>query len=347
MKKACKIGLLSVLAIIIALIVGTGIMFGSKIAAAMSVEQLDEKLYTLEFKGDYGFDALLEAGGAKNSDDIRVFVTEYFSNGFWKAPAQEPQEAFACSTISAKGGDGKLLGRNFDWPEECLIMVVRTQPKNGYKSISTTNLNFLGFGPDWKPEDSMINKIMALSSIYIPLDGINEKGLAIADLTAGHEAPAHQDDDKVNITTTMGIRMILDKAATVDEALELLRNHNMHSDLGFAHHYAISDANGKAVVVEWVDNQMYVKETPVVANHNLTDNYACGIGSENSHTRQAALENALAEYNYNLDEEAVLDAINRSSNPHTRWQTLFNQSEMSYNIYLTRSHEPAYSFKIN
>ena len=44
-----------------------------------------------------------------------------------------------------------LFGRNFDW-EECDKMLVHTIPKNGYESIATCNLNFLGFGEDWKPD---------------------------------------------------------------------------------------------------------------------------------------------------------------------------------------------------
>lgn len=57
----------------------------------------------------------------------------------------------------------------------------------------------------------------------------------------------------------------------MDEALDLLRGIDMHSDIGAAHHYAISDATGRSVVVEYVDNRMEVVESAAVANHYLCE----------------------------------------------------------------------------
>ena len=112
---------------------------------------------------------------------------------------------------------------------------------------------------------------MALSGLFFALDGINEKGLAVADLMAGDEAVTHQDTGKPALTTTSAICYLLKNAATVDEALELLRGIDMNSDIGSAHHYAIADASGKSVVVEYVDNEIVVVDSPVVTNHYLCE----------------------------------------------------------------------------
>ncbi|MDY6278114.1 MAG: linear amide C-N hydrolase [Bacteroidales bacterium] len=53
-------------------------------------------------------------------------------------------------------------------------------------------------------------------------------------------------------------------AAPLIEDLDLLRRIDMHSDTGAAHHYAISDASGRSVVVEYVDKQMEVVESPAM-----------------------------------------------------------------------------------
>ena len=58
-------------------------------------------------------------------------------------------------------------------------------------------------------------------------------------------------------------------AADVQEALALLRQYNMHSDIGTAHHLFVADAAGNSVCVEWADNRMYVTETNVLNNHYL------------------------------------------------------------------------------
>ena len=75
------------------------------------------------------------------------------------------------------------MGRNFDW-QDCLCIISKVTPKDGYKYISSFNPHFFGFGDDWKPE-GFTNQYLALSVLFVALDGINEKGLAVADLMAG------------------------------------------------------------------------------------------------------------------------------------------------------------------
>lgn len=58
--------------------------------------------------------------------------------------------------------------------------------------------------------------------------------LAVADLMAGDNAQTNQESGKPALTTTSAICYLLKNAATVDEALELLRGIDMHSDIGAA-----------------------------------------------------------------------------------------------------------------
>lgn len=308
----------------------SGILYFPKLKAALSVERLADNLYTMEYVGDYGFDKFIKNGGASNTDDIASFMTNYLK--------------FGCSTISTNS-EVKYLARNFDWwSEPCTIMIMRTKPKNGYASISTVNLNFLNFGKDWKP-NTLGNKFMSIGAIYCPLDGMNEKGLVIADLTAGDEEITNQNSGKPALTTTTAIRLLLDKAANVDEAIELLGQFDMNSDIGIAHHYAISDLSGRSVVVEYVDNKIYVKDTPTVANHYLTDTYKLGIGGDYSHYRQDVLNKALEDYE-SFGKEAILEAINRSANEGTRWQILFDQTNKIYSLYLDTTHTLSYDYSL-
>lgn len=71
---------------------------------------------------------------------------------------------------------------------------------------------------------------------------------------------------KPNLTTTTAIRLLLNQAADVDEALELLNQYDMHASMGMMVHFALADASGRSVAVEYVDNQMIVIETPVLTN---------------------------------------------------------------------------------
>ena len=269
MKKTVKIVLWGLLALALLLGIGARAKFGPLLKGAKSVVKLDDGLYYLEFRGDDGFATLVENGGGRSAGELSGYVIEFLSGGFYHPGAGESVPAdYGCSALTARTPEGGvLMGRNFDF-NFATGMVVHTVPKQGYETYTTFNLEFLGFGEGWLPEGSK-NQYMALAALFFALDGINEKGLAVADLMAGDDAQTHQDTGKPALTTTSAICYLLKNAATVDEALALLRGIDMHSDIGAAHHYAISDASGRSVVVEYVDNRMEVVESAAVANHYL------------------------------------------------------------------------------
>ena len=48
------------------------------------------------------------------------------------------------------------------------------------------------------------------------------------------------------------LRMILDYASNVDEAVELIKNYNLHDSAKTSFHYMIADASGKSAILEWL-----------------------------------------------------------------------------------------------
>ena len=261
-------------------------MFGTFIVAARSIHKLEDGLYVMEYRGDYGFDDFLAQGGAADDSGVADYLIGFLSRGYYgKADNEIRPGDFGCSTVCVKDKNGAVyFGRNFDW-ENGRAMIVHTVPENGFESLSTCCLDFLGFGDDYNPEGSMQERIQTLAAIYVPVDGMNEKGLVIADLMAGDKEETHQKTDKPDLTTTTAIRLLLDRAANVDEAVELLKQYDMNSSIGAAHHFSIADATGKSAVVEYVNGEMLVTETNVVTNHYLADCAKKGVGSEQSHQR--------------------------------------------------------------
>ena len=73
---------------------------------------------------------------------------------------------------------------------------------------------------------------------------------------------------------------------------KLLESCDMHSDIDYSHHLAISDAKGKSVVAEWVDNKMLVAESPLCTNHYLAESRMkdYSIYSEDSHRRYDSMK---------------------------------------------------------
>jgi len=318
--------------------------------AANSVKKLSNRLYYMEYAGDYGFSGFLERGGAASAEELAGYIAEVLSGGL--ANFDLSAIDFGCSTISAKlPGGGYGFGRNFDW-NNCTAMIIKAVPIDGYASITTSNLDFLGFGAGYVPEGP-INKMLSLASVYAPLDGMNEKGLCVAVLTINHPDETHQNTGKPNLTTTAAIRLLLDRAATVNEAIALLEQYDMHSDLGMMYHFAISDAEGRSVVVEYIKNIMYVTEAPVVTNFFLTPGEVYGIGHITSKQRFDILSRLHEETDGTMSMEQIKEGLRTvrhslfvEGGKTTQWSIVYNQTSLELLFYHRENFMSPYTFQL-
>jgi predicted choloylglycine hydrolase len=351
MKKAIKIILLSLLGLLLVSIILFCALFGRMAVAAASVQKLDEGLYYMEYRGDDGFDELVARGGARNAEELSAYIMQFLSKGFYHAPATTPAAAdYGCSALTARTPEGGvLMGRNFDF-DDATGVILHTLPKRGYETITTFNTDFFGFGENWKPE-GFANQFMALSSLFCALDGINEKGLAIADLMAGDNEETHQDTGKMALTTTTAISYLLKNAATVDEAIELLRHIDMHSDIGAAHHYAMADASGRSVVVEYVNQEMVVVESPAVANHYLcAEKFNAGLVPGDHRYDQLCAQ--LAAEGGVMDWQKLEQAIFSVSQPQqedflgTAWTVVMDLTRPSVTYFSRRHFDQPFFFQL-
>ena len=350
MKKALKIVLFSVLGFIVVTSVMMWLEFGSLAKGAMSAEKLDDGLYYMEYKGDDGVDEFMKAGGAKNAQELSAHIINFLSKGHYK-PQVNPEKAdYGCSafTVATPEG-GVLMGRNFDF-HSAEGVVLHTIPDKGYETITTFNVEFFGFGENYKPE-GFKNQYLALASIFCALDGINEKGLAIADLMAGDDVETHQDTDKPDLTTTVAVSYLLKNAANVDEALQLLEGIDMHSDIGAAHHYAMADATGRSVVVEYVDNKMIVTESPEVANHYLCKEKH-NVGLKEGDDRYDRLCQRYEQTGGVMSEKQLTDAIKDVSQAEgkgflgTAWTMVMDLKNPSVTYYSRRHFDKPFRFEL-
>lgn len=351
MKKVIKVFSWCLLILIIAFGVYMWTVFGSLFKGAMSVEKLDEGLYYMEYEGDDGFDALMEKGGGRNAAELQEYIINFLSKGHYNPPAPDViPTRHGCSALTTRTPDNKvLMGRNFDYTS-ATAMIMHTLPKHGYESITTFNVEYFGFGEGWVPE-GFSNQYMSLTCLFFALDGINEKGFAVADLMAGDKVETHQNTGKPALTTTSAICYLLKNAASVDEALELLRGIDMHSDIGAAHHYAMADASGKSVVVEYVDNTMVVMDSPVVANHYLCEKKR-GVGLIEGDHRYERLCQLMEKTGGVMNLQQLNEAIFSVSQPHrddflgTAWTMVMDLTSPSVTYYSRRQFNKPFQFKL-
>ena len=229
-----------------------------RITPTSEITEPETGLSIVRYEGDYGFDTFLEQGGAGSDTDVAAYITSQLAQEIHMEGTP-----FGCSTLSVKNRNGGyLFGRNFDW-NACKGLIVSVRPENGYASVSTVNMDFIRAGG--LDLSQLPDQMQVIVSLHVPLDGMNEKGLAVSVNMIQDSASINQDTEKPDLTTTTAIRLLLDKAANVEEALELLRQYDFHSSMGMMVHLALADADGRSVAVEYVDHEMIVTETPVVS----------------------------------------------------------------------------------
>ncbi len=257
MKKSKKLALV-ITAIILIAILSVAFVFRGEAGTLLSVkENGDTGIYEINYTADYKLDELLEAGGAATEEQLVQYIIKTMLKGL---PIEVPYEIpnLACSTFYAKTPEeGYIFGRNLD-NQTTDLAVIKTSPKEGYSSVSVVNLSFLGYNETYTP-DKLTDRINTLATAYFPLDGVNEKGLAVGVLQLQAPATA-QDNGKTDVGTTLAIRAMLDKCATVDEAVELLKGFDMFAAAKGCYHFQIADAAGKSVVVSYVNNEMVITE---------------------------------------------------------------------------------------
>lgn len=311
------------------------------------IVELEEGLSVVRYDGDYEFDKFLSGGGAASDEEVVGFLGKNLLSGM---DFGFSGNVFGCSTVAVKAsGGGALFGRNFDW-NHCEAMVVLSHPENGYASVSTVNMDFISQG-GLAGKAMKKDEIKTLAALYAPLDGMNEKGLAVSVNMIQDSASIEQDTEKPDITTTTAIRLLLDRAATVEEALKLLEEYDMHASMGMMVHFALADTAGRSVAVEYVDNEMVVTETPVLTNFYLAEGEKYGIGTRQSHTRYDMLMGRLKQ-NETMDETDVRDALSSVSKGNfgdslsTEWSIVFNQTEGKATYYHRENYKDGYVFTI-
>ncbi len=310
------------------------------------ITTLESGFSSASFSGDDGFEAFLAQGGASSDADVTQFLASSLL-----ADVSVNGSTFGCSTLAVSGPDGhQLFGRNFDW-QSCDALVVTSKPSQGYASISTVNMGFISQAGGSLNQLLTQNDVQVMAALYAPLDGMNEKGLAVSVNMIQDAASISQNTDKPDLTTTTAVRLLLNQAASVDEALELLRQYDLHASMGMMIHFALADTTGRAVAVEYINDEMVVTQTPVVTNFYLAEGAKHGIGTQQSHERYDILTQALAEHP-TMTMEDVRNAMDSVSKDHfnefesTEWSAVFDLSAGTAHYYHRENYENRYTFSI-
>ncbi|MBQ8598590.1 MAG: linear amide C-N hydrolase [Oscillospiraceae bacterium] len=336
-----------ILAAILAIVLVAGIViwttFGNLVLTLFSIERVGEtQLFTMEYKGDYGFDKFLETGASSDGELVQFVVSE-LTHGI---PLEFELPDLGCSTFVASTEEGDhLFGRNFDMYYSP-VMLTKTTPDNGYRSVTMVNLAYIGYNKEHLPTD-LGSSVITLCAPYAPMDGMNEKGLAVSVMLID-TVPTNQNTEKTDITTSSAIRLLLDKCATVEEAIETLQNYDMHASANSCYHFMVADASGDSVVIEYIDDEISIlRGEKVSTNFLLTPgDYDFGGGYE----RYDVVTEALEEADHVLSEEeamGVLEACSQNGEKsQTQWSCVYNLDKLTVDVVVGMDYENVYSYSI-
>ena len=325
-----------------------GALFFNELRSLTSLKKVDDyPMYTMTYYGDYGFDEFLEIGAEKDSD-IEEFVTARLLKGL---PIDLGVTGDGCTAfVTHNDADEIIFGRNFDFDYAPSLQVLTT-PDDGYASISTVNLTFAGYSKDNLPEG--LNSFLALAAPYLPFDGVNEKGVAMA-LLAVPQVHIDNDENKVTLNTTTAIRLVLDKAATVDEAVDLLRNYNIYFSADVNCHYLIADAAGRSVIVEYWDGKLQTVEPEgdyqVASNFVAYNSLNIGEGFT-EFDRYDKVVQCIEANDGKLNEQQAIDLLQEigiydGDTDKLQWSVVYNLTTLEGKVFAHRHTENIQSFML-
>ena len=335
-----------------------------------SLTELEEgRFFRLDYKADYRLQDFIEADLASKEavqGGVAQMLLDFSSMPAGSLAALRP----ACSAFQAVTPDVEVIyGRNFDYDfDDGSAIVMRTRPRGAYRSMSLVSMDHVGLSGA-QLSDGETDLSMLVAAPYAMMDGMNEKGLAVSVLAlTGGGCACQYEEGKHAVMTTVLMRLLLDRAATVEEALSLCRNYNFFADgeqRGVPsgdktnYHFLLSDASGRSVVLEYVRDGglkgngpwvMKVLEERCVTNFYLAEGWRSVIRPDK---RYDVLLQTLAEKQAVMTEteamallQAVSQKASRRGDVRTQWSVVYNLTRRTATICPAGDYSHPYSVSL-
>lgn len=242
------------------------------IRTAASLDEVEPgRFYTMNCYGDFGLAEFLKIGGRSDAEIIEVIDNIVFGTGTKQSSKGPISGNTGCTAFAAKNNLGQsVYGRNLDWYDGITLLTFY-QPPTGYSFVAGVQSAAAYFTPENYLISSLSNKITLARAPYSMLDGMNEKGVCISQLTVDHAQPPPYDPNKVTIYQCTVLLLVLNYAKNLDEAIDLIKQYNIYFFANNCNHFLISDADGNSAIVEFSGGNMVVtrptKPWQVVTNY--------------------------------------------------------------------------------
>ena len=179
----------------------------------------------------------------------------------------------------------------------------------------------------------------------LPWSGMNEAGLVIG-MAAVPEAYVPADPDKETVDSLGIIRLALDEAATVDEAIDLMRNHNTTFEGQTPLNYLLADATGDAALVEYYAGEIRVLRTPNDWHHATNFLLSEFESPDGRCARYDTIAEELESTGGGLDADAALSLLERVAQPHTQWSVVYGITSRDIHVAMGQAYDQVHTFSL-
>ena len=174
---------------------------------------------------------------------------------------------------------------------------------------------------------------------------------------------AVQSTGKRAIGTSLAIRLVLDQAATTQEAVDLLRGYDMIASNGRDYHFYITDASGDGRIVEYdcLSETRELVDTPIRSITNFFALYADRVQPDQKNDifghgkeRYEKIEAILTAAADSITEDDAWDALKAASQlpkegdvtSNTQWSALYNDTDLTLDLVLRRDWDVVTSYSL-
>lgn len=269
-----KIILVCIIVLIIAIIGTAFALWGNEALSLLSIrklrerndEHLDGAVYQMTVHGGFYLEDFIAQGGVSSDQELAEFVEGKITKGLMELGIKPPK--VGCSSFTAKTPEGKcLFARNYDFDKTNTCIVKTCARKGRHATVSTVDLRSASLDTEKDP-DKFSDRVRFLAAPYLPLDGINDAGVACGiymSYQGAIERATDQKTDRPDLTSTVLLRMILDYADNVEEAIEIASSYDLHDSSNSTYQYMVADKEGNSAVLCWVGGKLNAEDNDPTA----------------------------------------------------------------------------------
>lgn len=332
-----------------------------QVAQLQKLQAVDtaRRLYVLDYTEDYRLEQLTTA----DVRSLKGFVGYLGRHGLRLLPGLTHLKSVvpgcSCFYMCDSANAAPLMGRNFDYlsPRGVSdVVLVRTHPKEGYSSMGLLSLSLLSH-PPLSLCDSTTDLSLLWAAPYLVMDGINEKGFFVSVLYLDGSPTQQHRPGKHDIMTLTAIRLLLDKAATVEEAEAILESYNMFAGTSKgSYHFFVGDATGRHCVLEYTHKgekrqwDLSPVEADYVTNFYLNEGWRdLGHGYDRYDSlaawfQQNGTQGSPAQAMDLL--QAVAQKPTQLKTSNTQWSAVYDLRQRKLRLCLGRDYSHIYEFEL-